>query len=70
MLTTSDLKHAICSLLHTRIPKGKLLNPAEPYFLKLYKEDNNSCGVVKRIRDYLLSVLSKVSIAKLLLFRL
>lgn len=68
-LTALDLMQAVCCLVDTRIPRGKLLNPAEPHFPKLDKEDNNTCRVVKRIRDYLLSVLSKISIAKPLLFR-
>lgn len=68
-LTAWDLMQAVCSLVDTRIPRGKLLSPAEPHFLKLDKEDNNTCRVVKRIRDYLLSGLSKISIAKPLLFR-
>lgn len=58
-LTASDLTQAGCCLVDTRIPRGKSLNPAEPHFPKLDK----------RIRDYLLSVLSKISIAKPLLFR-
>lgn len=63
------LKHTIWSLPCTRISKGKLLNLAEPYFLTLQKKDSNTCRIAKRIGDYLLSVLSKVPIAELLLFR-
>lgn len=51
-LTASDLTQAGCCLVDTRIPRGKLLNPAEPHFPKLDKENHNTCRVAKRIRDY------------------
>lgn len=67
--STGSETYNMVSLSCTRISKGKLLNPAEPYFLPLQKKDGDTGRRAKRIGDYLLSVLSKVPGAELLLFR-